>query len=465
MQKNQRIAIARIFSDLIKADRIVDAGEMDYWKTVCERYQIDREIHSAASEMPLAQALDVICDGDDSKLKSRLLEECRAMTVSDGFCAHSEAMLMMALNVMLDNDCELWGSVISVPRAGFNIDTATALYIENCYDAEVNDVVTATYRSLFKEFQLSGFHFIYIPKIIEHYNQTDPGLFRSILSFLAPSISPAGIYTIYGSLMKMNTAVFCQDILCNKLGINELRDVRPSLLIKISNSFVGPTEYANYLRINVDRDVVSQVRRFVDDFTEMLSSDVFIVSTSEERDNQFHFHGFYKQLLDIFIERRNIRSTVVIDPQKEEILFPDIDSKASGLHRRERALYALLLCAGREGISFTAPRNASALARYKQQMQQLQRRYEAIYEMFGGAAEQAPDLSVPEIRRPILSCLRKSINGLTALYNLSDYNVSKSGDGVFAVHLEPELVKVAELHSATPVALRESKLYRTVTAI
>ncbi|MEZ3560795.1 MAG: hypothetical protein K1V94_03990 [Duncaniella dubosii] len=460
MLKGHKVAIARIFADLIKADRIVDTGEMECWRNICNKYAIDKDVRIEAREVSFADALNVICNSGIRGLKEDLLGDCRSMTVSDGFCAHSEALLMIALSTMLESEQPFRGEVISIPIGSFNIDIATALYIENEYDPETNEAIKAHYRSIFKEFQLVGFHFVYIPKIIDHYRNTDSVLFKDILSFLAPSMSETGLDNTYKSLMKMTTGVFCKDLLCNKCGITELRNTMPSLLIKIGNSFVGEAQYANYLKIDVDEDIATTVQTFVDCFSEMLNSDVFVVNTSEERDNQFHFHGFYKQLLDIFLVRRNIRSSILLNPYKEEIIFPNIDSKAMGLHRRERALYALLLCQGSDGINFSAPKSADALERYNRRMKRIQQRYSAIYEMFGGEKKTAPDLSIPEIRRPIFSCLKRSLKNLQALYNPEDYNITKSGDGAFSVNVEPELVYVCQLNSDEPVPLHESEMYR-----
>jgi len=465
MNKVHKIAIARIFADLIKADRIVDTGEMECWRRICDKYSIDRDSRIEARDVSFADALDVICNSGVQGLKEDLLGDCRSMTVSDGFCAHSEALLMIALTAVLESGHAFRGDVISIPKANFNVDIATALYIENEYDPETNESIRTNYRSIFKELQLAGFHFIYIPKIIEHYRNTDKILFKDILSFLAPTMSEQGIESTYASLMKMTTGVFCKDLLCNKCGITELRNTMPSLLIKLGNSFVGEAQYANYLRIDVDEDIITSVQAFVDCFSEMINSDVFVVNTSEERDNQFHFHGFYKQLLDIFLVRRNIRSAIHLNPYKEEILFPDIDTKAMGLHRRERALYALLLCQGSDGINFSLPKTADGLERYNRRMRRVQQRYSAIYEMFGGERESAPDLSVPEIRRPIFSCLKRSLKGLDALYNPGDYNITKNADGSFSVNIEPELVFVSQHDSEEPVPLHESEMYRRWTEI
>ncbi len=459
MTRQEKIAIARIFADLIKADRIVDTGEMEYWRNICNKYEIDRDIRIAASDVSFADAVQTICNSSDRGLGEDLLGDCRAMTISDGFCAHSEALIMIALTIMFSAAGKFTGDIYSLPRASFDIDIATAIYVENEYDPETNEAIRRGYRSIFKELQLAGLHFVYIPKIIEHYSSTDPELFRDILAFLAPSLGEAGIDKAYKALLDMTTGTYCKDLLCNKCGFTELRNTTPSLLIKIGNSFVGESRYANYLKIEVDEDILATVQTFIDDFTDMLSSDVFVVNTSEERDNQFHFHGFYKQLLDIFLVRRNIRSSVVIDPYKEEIYFPDIDEKASGMHRREKALYALMLCYGSAGINFNRPRTASEMKHFERRMNKFQRRYAAIYELFGGEKDTAPDLTQPEIRRPIMACIRRSIGRLDALYNPADYTVTKDPDGSFAIHLEPALIYVAPLKGDAPIPLKESSLY------
>ena len=426
----------------------------------CAKYSIDKEVETDAQYVSFSDALESICNSGVQGLKEDLLSDCRSMTVSDGFCAHSEALILIALILMLDSYQPFRVETFSIPKASFNIDIATSLYIESDYDAATNEAIRVNYRSLFKEFQLAGFHFVYPPKIIEHYQDTDPKLFHQILSFLAPSMSESGIENAYKSLMKMTTGVFCKDLLCNKCGITDLRNTYPSLLIKIGNSFVGEDAYANYLKIEVDEDILSTVQSFIDRFCEMLSSDVYVVNTSEERDSQFHFHGFYKQLLDIFLIRKNIRSHILIDPYKEEIFFPDVDAKANGLHRRERALYTLLLCYGKDGINFNQPKSTDGLSKYTKRMEKIQTRYSIIYSLFGGTADTAPDLSIPEIRRPIFSCLKRSLKNIPSLYNPEDYNLTKNRDGVFSVNIDDNMVLVTELDSAEPIPLTNSKLFK-----
>lgn len=461
MKTKERIAIARIFSDLIKADRIVDIGEMEYWGRICSKYSITKEMEVKAQEMTFTEALKTIRVSDDNASKEGFLEDCRSMTTSDGFCAHSEALIMITLILMLDGECQFSVDTISIPKSSFNFDVATALYIENEYDKEANEAIQKWYRMIYKEFQLAGFHFIYLPKVIEHYRKTDKSIFKQILSFLAPSIANNQIEIIYDSILTMSTGSFCKDILCNRLEINELRNTFPSLLVKIGNDFVGGTQYANYLKIEVGHDILETVKLFVDQFCEMLSSDIYIVKSSEERDRQFHYHGFYKQLLDIFLIYRDKRSQVLLIPHKNKITFPGIGAIADGMHRRERALYTLFLCAGRHGINFNRPRSTTELERYYNQMVKIQAQYKTIYGMFTGDSDSTPNLYDSRIRGPIIACIKKSIKKLRGLYNPDDYNIIADDNGCLSVNLEPELVFVESFDNDSPlVPLLKSDLYK-----
>ncbi|MDE5886805.1 MAG: hypothetical protein K2H46_04370 [Muribaculaceae bacterium] len=461
--KREKIAVARIFADLIKADRIVDIGEMEYWEEICSKYGINREIHLEAKHLSFSDALTVICNSDDHSLKPELLADCRRMTVSDGFCAHSEALIISAITFLLDKENNVATEVYSIPRSNFNIDMATMVYVESDYDKETNEAIISNYRAIFRELQIAGFHFIYLPQIIGHYKETEPTRFKQILSFLAPDLSEENINAAYSSLVNMTTDRFCEDILCNKCGIDNLRHTYPALLLKFGNSYVGDVEYANYLKIEVGNDILTFVQHFVDNFCKMLSSDLFIVKSSEERDNQFHFFGFYKQLLEIFIVRKNIRSKVEINLHDQQIRFPGIDRWLNEVNRRERALYTLLLCQGKEGLNFKKP-IPSQLDRYERRMKKYQKRFEVIYQMMGGERT-APDLSKTNNRSPMLTHLNGCLKKLPGLYNPQDYVISQGEKGHYFVHLPSDYVQITPMLSDLPEPLLDSELYKRVMSI
>lgn len=456
MTKQEKTAIARIFSDLIMADRIVDKGEMECWRELCARHDLDRDIRIAARDISFEEAVKTV---SASLLGRDILGDCRRMTVSDGFCAHPEALIMMALAIMFSSAPDLAGEVYSIPRASFDIDIATAIYVEGDDDPETNEAIRANYRSIFKEFQLAGFHFIYIPKVIEHYHDTDPALFRDILAFLAPVKKDPDIERAYAELMKMTTASYCKDLLCNKCGFTELRNTPPAVLIKIGNSFVGDVRYANYLKIEVDEDILLTVRTFIDGFSRMLRSDIFVVNTSEERGDQFHFHGFYKQLLDIFLIEQKKQSGVVVDLTDRTIRFPDLEHTELSLHRKEKAFYVAMLCQGSGGIRFSLPRGASAAEekRYAERMKRFQARYESIYRLFGAETDRVPDVADQKIRNPMIASIRKAVRAFADLKNPDDYCITNTA-GSYAIHVDPARVKVLTPEKSYP--LHSSPLYK-----
>ena len=458
MARIHKTAIARIFADLINADRIIDKGEMEFWDDICSKYGITREIETEAQKMTFAQAVNVICAEEEEDvlgLRRDLLGDCKAMTTSDGFCAHSEALIMIALIMALDDCAEEQAEVYSIPKADFNVDVATALYIEDEYDGQTNEAIVRDYRTIFKEMQLLGFHFVYLPNIIRHYRETDERLMKQILTFLAPASSDEQIEGDYRSLMGMTTASFCRDLLGNKLGIEELRQTYPALLIKIGSSFVAGHAYSNYVKVEVDGDILLTVQRLLDSFAEMLSSDVFIVKTSEERGDQFHYHGFYKQLLDIFLIRTNVRSRVVIDPYRQEIQFPDVGAMLSGVHRREKALFILLLCHGADGVNFSTAKAETA--------QRLQRQYRYIYGLLGGEYESTPDLVNATTRRPMIARLKNALKALPeTMYNRSDYQLTKVGKR-HCIAPDAAMVYINTIDGRMPLA--DSEPYRKVTSM
>lgn len=461
MRTEERISICRILTDLIKADLVIDSNEMQEYAKLCESYNIRREEEIKASSITLSDAVNILKKSDRGLQRDLIGDFCE-LSMSDGFCARPEALLLIGLSRCLE-DPNSTAQIISIPQPVFNVAFGSVLYIESSTNEELNRIINENFRTLFKECQVVGFNFIYVPKVIEHYKSTDSKLTSRIVRFLSPALSDEGVENVINGLLSINTQNFCKDILCNKLGIKELRDTEPALLIKIGRSYVNDSLYANYLKINVDERIVEQIQKVLDTFSGMLSSDNINVSKVEEKKNQFLYHGFYKQLLDIYLIRRNVRSTVNIHPYKEEILMPEIDMKLTKLHRREKALYLLLLIVSKEGgINFNLPKNAKQAQVYERRMNLFQNRYKVVYELFGGEKGGAPDLTQAEIRRPIISCLRRSLAEIGGvLYNANDYMINKDTDGYIKVNLDDEELYIFEPEKGY-VILNESEIYQRI---
>lgn len=450
------MAIIRLFNDLIMADHVIDAGEMRYYSQLREEFRFTREEEIEASQITLAQSFERL-RGSEGELRSEIMKRCRDLSVSDGFCARSEALLITAADWSLRDDLSESGRVFSFPKRQFNIPDSCVLFIEGAPNPKIDVEVAHRYRALFSEFRLAGFEFVFIPHVVGHYRDSDSGLVDSIVRFVAPRLSEEGRRISVDKLLSMTTSEFTMDILCNKLGMESMRTTPPALFMKIGSSYVGDEIYSNYLRIDVELDILNQVRALLDEFTSMLSSDVLVVSNNREQRNQFLYTGFYKLLLDTHLLRRNVRSKVYIMPYSEDIYFPDIDTKLQGMHRREKALYVLMLVRSLTGgVRFSKPTTARQLKTWQERMDELQRQYGKIYGMFGGEPDKAPDLSAPSTRNPMMAVVRGAVGKLEKeLHNVADYQVNKDENGVFAAHLEPGLVWMKDYASGEMIPLDE----------
>lgn len=465
MKNSEKTALVRILVDLIKADRIIDTGEMVFCDEMRRKYNFTQDNEIAAMSMSFADAILILNDADIST-RATILSDCENATVSDGFCAHSEALLLISLIQTLGNVDSECANVISIPKQSISVNDSTVLYVESKFDKDINRQIIESYRHIYKEFLFSGFQFIYIPNILHHYKETDRKLFKQMISFLAPSYSADGINNIIDGLLSMTTENFCKDILCNRLGIKSLRSVNPSLLIKIGNNYVGGVEYSNFLILEIENDFLKFTNTFVDKFSSMLSSDTLTVPVGKEANNQYLYYGFYKQLLDIFLIRKNIRSKIVIDPYHENILFPDIDQKLNGLTRRDKAMYVLfLILMNDNGFSFKSPTTSGQIQKYNNKISTFQKQYEIVYGFMGGDKNKVPDVGSAEIRRPIFSRIKKSLMNISEmLYNVNDYLITKNSYGIFNVNIEPTTIYIKEWNSKVLKPLQKSDIWNKVVA-
>lgn len=464
MTYKERAAIIRILRDLIKADTVIDQKEIGMYYRLKGVYRIGRDEEIAAASLTLAEALDVVKKSDKAE-RTELMKRCVEMVVSDGFCTPAEALLVTSLMYCLNVEDGIDAQVYSVHAPEIAIEDHQVVYVESAYDTQINEDIQQNYRAIDKELRLAGFDFAYIPYVTAHYRNTDIALFKEVTKFLAPTIAEDKVEDLIHHLMGVTTAEYCTDQLVNRLGISELRNVMPSLLIKVGDTYVGDKPYINFLRLSVDDDVLPLVQNFVDRYMSLLSSDVHFVKRPVEGSGQFMYYGFYKQLFDIYVIQKGVRSNLLLDIVGERVILSGLAMEVKGLHRRDKALYALLLIESeRGGLDFSPPTSARQIAAYERRMAEIQERYTHLYLAFNGDRNAVPSLSVPEIRRPIVSNIRRRIKAMAdVLHNVEDYNVLTDSYGRLCVGLSQDLVTVreyAEDGGVVEVPLADSKTFK-----
>ena len=455
----------RIVSDMVKADAIIDMQEIKFLNEVREKYNIKREDELIADTITMAEAFRILKETPES-LKQDVWGDFRGMALSDNACSREEAMYLLSVVACLSDKLSDNSIVLSVELPeNIKLDSSQVLYIEGEYYKETNREIAVHYREIINELRLVGLNFVYIPKVGEHYRSLPQDDLHTLISFLYPSVTDSQMDKVARQLVTLSTSDFCKAEIVGRMKMESLAHSLPSVLLRIGMSIVNGKNYDNFLVLTIDEEVLVAVRRIVDTFVSMFKPR--ILNPIYEEKQRFVYHGFYKQIFDSFIYKKGIRSSVVVDLVHGDILLPEADSKISGLHRREKALYALfLLESSSGGINFNKPNGAKSLERYNHRMTAIQRKYEIIYENFGGERSKAPQIELPENRLPMISLIKRQFRQLGELLNQpDDYLIQRNMFGNYCVTIPPELCLCFDTATASVRPFEESDFWGRLLAM
>lgn len=412
--------------------------ELSALVAVKERYAIKKEDEMLSASYTLADAISTLALSNEG-LRNDLLGDFIRVVMADDYCAREEALLTLALQCCLTDNFVGAGKVVSINSQEAYKTDSQILYVESEYNQAINSQIQYYFREITSEARLAGFDFVYLPQIVHHYKSVSEEDLASMVQFLYPHIGDERCSKMRAWLENITTSEFCKELFISKLSIPELADVSPSLMIKIGYSYVQDKFCTNYLLVEIDNDILGLIRKMLDAFsTYYRTTSLNYIKEGKER---FVFSGFYKQLFDLYMLRKGIKSTVVIDVFRSEIRFPEANAVLGKLHRREKALYALfLLESASGGINFNKPDTAKQLERYNKRMAMLQVKYGLIYKKFGGEADKAPNLGISEVRLPMISLIKRRISELhDVLSHSEDYSIQRNIYGNYAVGIPSTL--------------------------
>ena len=464
MKKTEKAAIARIVTDLIKADGIIDVREMVTLDALQMKYDLTDNDWKMGSSLHLAEALDEL-KGLDTAIREQLLTDFCEVAMSDDFCAKEEALLLLGLQLILKPHPDFEATVISVNSMMPNFDNSQMLYIEGQYDENINVQMRNCYREICNEVRLSGFELVYLPKVSEHYQSIPRSTLLRIAALLYPKVSRLRLEHVVQQMLTLNTAIFCNEHLAGKLQMKKIQDIQPAFMIKRGKADVEENSMDNFLIVYINTSSVITMQHIMDTFAQFYHNLHF--NYIREKEGRFIFTGYYKQIFDILMLRRGIKSKVVVDTARETISFPEADIQLSRVHRREKALYALfLLESAHGGINFNKPQSAKHLERYERHMKAVKRKYQIIYKMFGGDVDKAPNIEVSEIRLPMISLLKKEIMRLDdTLHHIDDYLIQRNTCGNYSINLAPDLCCCITSDRTEPQPIHEAEEWIKIAAI
>lgn len=353
LDRTQKIAFARIISDLIEADFIVEEREMDFFEDIISKngLNISESMLVEAKKMDLAKAVSILKELDAER-REQIIDCLKDLALSDGTCVPLEAIQIFALEQAMEHDAYIY----SVPSKGIGIDNMKVIYIENDNDTEIAKGIESNYRSISNEFALAGFDFVHIPFVVKDYKRMNLDYLRKVVKYMIPSIPPEKVDAICNDLQSMTTSKFCRDLLYKKINI-PLLDVKPSLLIKISESAIidqydvedaERTDYANFLRIELKGNVLSEIRTLIDSYHSMINCAISV--NSMPKNQKFMYYGFHRSLFDLIAygrEQKEYFLVIDITKHQAQVYFEPLDGDGERipirLNPQETALFVMIV--------------------------------------------------------------------------------------------------------------------------
>lgn len=353
LDRTQKIAFSRLLSDLIEADFIVEEGEMDFFEEIISKngLNISESMLIEAKKMDLAKAVSILKELD-KKRRIKIIENLKDLALSDGTCVPLEAIQIFALEQAMEHDAYMY----SVPAKDIGIDNMTVIYIENGTNTAIAHAIEENYRSISNEFALAGFNFVYIPFVVDDYRRMKSDYLKKVVRYMIPSTTEKKVDSICSDLQSMTTYRFCRDLLYEKIKM-PLLDVKPSLLLKINESAIidqydmvdaERTDYANFLRIELECDVLNEIRQLIDSYHNLINCSITI--DSKPKTQKFMYSGFHRSLFDLIAygrEQKEYKLVFDFSHRKANVYFEPIDGSGERiplkLPPQEAALYAMIV--------------------------------------------------------------------------------------------------------------------------
>ena len=358
MDRIQKIALARVLFELIEADFTLEQAEMSFFESAIsnEYLAISESMLVQAKCMKLDKAIAILKELDARK-RADIIGLLKRLALSDGTCVPLEAIQIFAIEQALEHDAYIY----TAPANDMGINNMQTIFIEN-HPTSISEIVKQNAREICKELALAGLDFVYIPDVVNDYKCMDIDYLRKVVHYMIPSFGPDKIDSVCSDLQSLTTARFCRDLLYKKINL-PLLDVAPSLLIKISESElieqydaddVERTNYANFLRIELKEDVITQIHEIVDSVQPMINCAIPI--THKPQIKKFKYYGFHRSLFDLIAfgkEQKEYKLIFDLTQDHSQVYFEPTDGSIERiplkLNPQEMTLFIMIVKTSWEG--------------------------------------------------------------------------------------------------------------------
>lgn len=433
------VALVRVIIVLIKADRVIDASEVQKLEELERQYGFDRSLMAEAQRITFAEAVSQLASLD-APMRQQIRLSLVDLAGADRQCVPGEALLLVALSYCLEHgnaDCGLLPNPYET-----EVPSPYVLYIENERDESVHAQLNESQRLIRLSLQQYGFRLLYVEELVAQLLQLDPSMLLKVLGYMAPELDDQQVVQIYERMQQMDTAAFCSHVMVRGLQLTSLRQAGPSLLFH-----VGPA----FLRVGVGDGVLPAVQHFLDEYGQRVSPGAIQPLLSVDADHgQLKYDGYFKSFFDLLAKAEPKESAMVIWPMKSEFEFPGV-KRSLRLNQQEASLYTLIL-------EYTYAHGGKGLPlSYTREQRDIEALYRRIYccKKFVDAAEVIfPDNLAP-IRAKIERKMREQLSGLS---NIEDFIPRNDGrQGYYRISALPRMVSIRPDSRSEVVSVGEYK--------
>ncbi len=447
--KDQQIALARVVSDLIMSDKIIDEKEVEEFAKLFGETD-NRELFYLAQRISFAQALKLLNQPYDESAKgtNRLNSLMRNLHAdiateivdetasSDGYCAPNEVLLLIAIDYFLKRNNLTYTKydIQSFILTDVFIGKRFVLYADTSGSAQ-SIVIDENYELICNLLASIGFQFIYIPRLAKQFEDRGFKLFEAMSMYIFPDIPQDKVKEVYENITHMTTKTFVTKYLNAKLGFDVICP-KPSLYVMIGRSSVlgnnmsrkglAYDTYANFLKISIgDDNILDTISKFVVDYNHRVSYNMNIDFNPSK--NKLLYHGFYKAFFRLVALAKENPDTydINIDTAIGAIFIND---KKVQLPAGKAAIYATIICCSLFGDKKGLPNEKIYNTLEKEGQNKIQEVYERVCALMKNNATLKAKASlynslrtrIPDIKAALKEAAPKNIIGQIQISN-GDY--------------------------------------------
>ena len=149
-KEQHKTALAKVLSDLVQCDGIVNQGEIDFLQRAYSVFSITLTSRKKSTNISLSEAVRTLKTLGDEE-KSALLRVLQMLSMSDDDLAGNESKfitaLLLSIGIRIPEIESIKAEFVSIPNLSFDTSNAV-LYVEPYYDQDVNASIEREYDAI-----------------------------------------------------------------------------------------------------------------------------------------------------------------------------------------------------------------------------------------------------------------------------------------------------------------------------